>query len=125
MNVVGLILALLIAIGLVVFGAQNSQPVNIHLFNWESTSVPLVLALGVAMLVGAIIALLASIPGRIRRRRERRAREREIAELRLEVQQATEAMVAMAAASSAPALFAAAEPAVVEATDAAEPTEAP
>ncbi len=78
MNIASLIVGLLIGIALVVFGAQNAQPVTLHVFGWESSAVPLVLALGIAMLTGAVLTLLFSIPGRVRGRRRRRALEREL-----------------------------------------------
>ncbi len=80
MNIASLIIGLVVGIALVVFGAQNAQSINVHFFAWESSSVPLVFALGASMLVGAILTLLVSIPGRIRGRGVRRALERELAE---------------------------------------------
>ncbi|MDA0269532.1 MAG: LapA family protein [Chloroflexi bacterium] len=74
----GLVLAMLIGILLVLFGAQNAQAVNLHFLAWETTSVPLVLALGIAMLVGVVMSLLLSIPTRIHGRQERRALTRQI-----------------------------------------------
>ncbi len=71
MNAVYLIIGLLLGIVLVAFGAQNAQTVNLHFFTWNSPPIPLVLALGVAMLLGMLVTLLLSIPGRVRARRQR------------------------------------------------------
>ncbi|MEI6136486.1 MAG: lipopolysaccharide assembly protein LapA domain-containing protein [Chloroflexota bacterium] len=78
MSIASLIVGLIVGIALVVFGAQNAQPVSVRAFAWESTSVPLVLALGLALLLGVVLTLLASIPGRLRARNERRALEQEL-----------------------------------------------
>jgi uncharacterized integral membrane protein len=77
-NTVSLIIGLLLGIVLVAFGAQNAQPVSLHFFAWDTQPVPLVLALAVAMLVGIILTLIASIPGRIRSRRQRQELHRQI-----------------------------------------------
>lgn len=71
MNAVYLVIGLLLGIVLVAFGAQNAQAVSLHFFTWNSTPIPLVLALGVAMLLGMLVTLLLSIPGRVRARRQR------------------------------------------------------
>ena len=71
MNAVSLVIGLILGILLVVFGAQNAQMVSLRFFIWDTQSIPLVLALTVAMLLGALLTLLASIPGRLRNRRQR------------------------------------------------------
>ena len=78
MSIVILIIGLVVGILLVLFGAQNAQPVSLHFFGWDSASVPLVLALGVAMLVGGLLTLIVSVPGRVHGWRERRALQREV-----------------------------------------------
>ena len=80
MNMFSLIIGLLVGILLVLFGAQNAQPVSLHFFGWESSSVPLVLALGIALLLGAALALIFSVPGRVHGWRERRGLERQVEE---------------------------------------------
>ncbi len=72
MTIVVLIVALFIAVLLVLFGAQNAQPVSLHFFSWESSSVPLVLALGVALFLGALLTFVVTLPGRLNAWRERR-----------------------------------------------------
>jgi len=77
-TIVALIGVLFIATLLVVFGAQNAQPVSLYFFRWESSPVPLVLALGLAMLLGALLSFLVSFPGRVQAWRERRGLRHEV-----------------------------------------------
>ena len=80
MTIVALIAALFIAVLLVLFGAQNAQPVSLHFFNWESSAVPLVLALGVAVLLGALLTFVVTLPGRLSAWRERRGMQHRLDE---------------------------------------------
>ena len=73
MSMFSLIIGLLVGILLVLFGAQNAQLVSLRFFGWESSSVHLVLALGIALLLGGVLSLLGSAPGRIHGWREHRA----------------------------------------------------
>jgi uncharacterized integral membrane protein len=66
-----LIAALLVAILLVVFGAQNTRAVTFHFLMFRAPSAPMVLALFVAALLGALLGWIVSAPGRFRRMRER------------------------------------------------------
>jgi uncharacterized integral membrane protein len=77
-NTVSLVVGLFIGILLVVFGAQNAQLVSIHFFGWQTSSVPLVLALGLALLVGMLLSFILSIPSRFQGMRQRRALQRRI-----------------------------------------------
>jgi uncharacterized integral membrane protein len=81
-NIISLILGLLFGVLLVLIGAQNAQPVSMHVFGWQSSSVPLVLALAAALAIGAFLAFLASIPGRIRGWHERRSLQQQLEEAR-------------------------------------------
>lgn len=78
MNAVYLIVGLLLGIVLVAFGAQNAQPVTLYFFQWNTQAVPLVLALGAAMLLGVLLTLVMSVPGRLRGRRERQELRRQL-----------------------------------------------
>lgn len=78
MNALYLVVGLLLGIVLVAFGAQNAQPVSLHFFTWNTQPIPLVLALGVAMVLGMLLALVLSIPGRIRARRQRQELLRQV-----------------------------------------------
>lgn len=71
MSSLKLIAALLVAIVLVVFGAQNTQAVTFHFLMFKAPSAPMVLALFVAALLGALLGWIVSAPGRFRRMRER------------------------------------------------------
>jgi uncharacterized integral membrane protein len=76
-----LIVGVVIGGVLALFGAQNAQPVSLHFFGWESLDVPLVLALGVALLIGAVLSAIFAAPGQLHGWRERRALERRIPEV--------------------------------------------
>lgn len=73
MNILSLLLALLIAAVLVVFGAQNTQSVSFQFLAWKTPAVPVVLALAIALGVGALLAWVASVPGRFRGMRSNRS----------------------------------------------------
>jgi uncharacterized integral membrane protein len=72
MNSLKLIIALLAATVLVVFGAQNTQAVNPHFLVFKVASMPMVLALFAAVVLGALLGWIVSVPGRFRGMRERR-----------------------------------------------------
>lgn len=78
MNVLKLIAGLLLASGLVVFGAQNTQSVSFRFIAWETPSVPAVLALAVAVLLGVLLSWIVSVPGRFRGMRQRRGLQHEV-----------------------------------------------
>lgn len=80
MNIISLMLALVIAAALVVFGAQNTQSVRFHFLTWETPAIPVVLALAIALLLGALLAYLVSVPGRFRGMRSRRRLRRQVEE---------------------------------------------
>lgn len=67
-----LIVALVIATVLVVFGAQNTQAITLHFLMFKLPSAPTVLALFVAVLLGALLGWIVTAPDRFRRRRELR-----------------------------------------------------
>jgi uncharacterized integral membrane protein len=74
-----LIGALLVAIVLVVFGVQNTQAVTFHFLMFKAPSTPMVLALFVAALLGALLGWIVSAPGRFHRMRERRDLQAQVA----------------------------------------------
>lgn len=78
MNVLKLVLGLLLAATLVVFGAQNTQSVRFHFIVWETPSVPVVLAIAIAVLLGVLLSWIVSVPGRIHGMRQRRILQHEV-----------------------------------------------
>ena len=72
MNIFRLSLGILVAALLVVVGAQNTQSVAFHFLFWETRSMPVMLALAIAVLLGALLAWIVSIPGRYRGMRSHR-----------------------------------------------------
>lgn len=72
MSSLKLIAALVVATVVVVFGAQNTQAVTLHFLMFKLPSAPMVLALFVAIVLGALLGWVVSAPGRFRRMRERR-----------------------------------------------------
>ena len=98
MSSLKLIAALLVAIVLVVFGAQNTQSVTFHFLMFKAPSTPMVLALFVAALLGAILGWIVSAPGRFRRMRERQGLQGQVtAQERAAVAATTERAAAAAA----------------------------
>src|SRR5947209_17764530 len=71
MSSLKLIAALLVATVLVVFGAQNTQAVTFHFLVFKVPSAPMVFALFVAALLGALLGWIVSAPSRFRSRRQR------------------------------------------------------
>jgi uncharacterized integral membrane protein len=67
-----LIAALLGATVLVVFGAQNTQAITLHFLMFKVPSMPMVLALFAAVVLGALLGWVVSVPGRFRGMHERR-----------------------------------------------------
>ena len=63
---VKLLIAMMIAIGLVVFGAQNTAATSLRFLAWETPSVPVVAAIALAVTAGVLMSILAALPGRIR-----------------------------------------------------------
>ncbi|MFQ5330372.1 MAG: lipopolysaccharide assembly LapA domain-containing protein [Thermodesulfobacteriota bacterium] len=81
-----LILALLVAIAAVVFALQNITPVTITFFLWQyagSLALILLLALG----LGVLITILASIPATLKRRMEITSQKKTIEQLERELQE--------------------------------------
>jgi hypothetical protein len=62
MSSLKLIAALLVAMVLVVFGAQNTQAVTFHFLTFKAPSTPMVLALFMAALLGALLGWIISAP---------------------------------------------------------------
>ena len=79
MNTLKLIVALVIATVLVVFGAQNTQLVTFHFLTFELGPAPVILAVFAAAIAGALLAWIVSAPGRFRGMRRRRDLEHQVA----------------------------------------------
>jgi len=67
MRTVVLILTLLVAILLVIFGAQNTQLVSVHFLMIDTGSVSLALVIIISAVIGAVLASLIGVWGSIRR----------------------------------------------------------
>ena len=80
MSILRLIVGLVAAMVVVVFGSQNTQAVTFHFLMAKVPSVPLVLALFVAMLFGVLLGWIVAAPGQFRRMRERRGLRGQIAD---------------------------------------------
>ena len=90
MRTVVLILVLLVAILLVIFGAQNTQLVSVHFLMIDTGSVSLALVIVISAVIGAVLASLITVWGSIRRGfRGRRADQQKVALEASSVEQAT------------------------------------
>jgi uncharacterized integral membrane protein len=67
MRTVVLIVMLLVAILLVIFGAQNTQLVSVHFLMIDTSSVSLALVIVISTAIGAVLASLIGVWGSIRR----------------------------------------------------------
>jgi uncharacterized integral membrane protein len=79
MNSLKLIAGIVCATIVVVFGAQNTQRVTFHFLMVSVPSAPMVLALFLAALLGALLAWSVVVPGRFRNMRERRGLKEKVA----------------------------------------------
>ena len=79
MNSPKLFIALLLAVAVVVFGAENTQAVTFHFLMFKVPSVPLVLPLFGAVLLGALLGWVVTAPGRFHRMRRRQELQNESA----------------------------------------------
>jgi uncharacterized integral membrane protein len=75
--VVVIVLALLIAI----FGVQNPQTVNIRFLGWQSGRVPLYVVILLSTLTGVILSSLLGVRGVVGHRLQSRRQDKQIAEL--------------------------------------------
>ncbi len=80
MNSLKLIAGIVCATIVVVFGAQNTQRVTFHFLMFSVPSAPMVLALFLAALLGALLAWAVVAPGRFRNMRERRGLREKVAD---------------------------------------------
>ena len=74
-----LIVGLILAMALVVFGAQNTQLVTFHFLMFDAGPAPVIFAVFAAALVGALLSWIVSAPGRFRGMRRRRDLEHQVA----------------------------------------------
>ncbi len=58
----GIIIVLILALLLVIFTLQNTVLINLNVFFWELTDVPLVLALIICLISGFLIAFFLYFP---------------------------------------------------------------
>ena len=66
--IIGLVLAILLSVIAVIFALQNSEPTAISFLSWDIV-LPLALIILSTFAIGAITALLLTIPGTFRRKR--------------------------------------------------------
>lgn len=85
---VALVLALILAGILALFGAQNTETVTLHFLWFTARSMPLSLAILGGAVIGALLSFLVGLPGRVRRvltrgdlKRQNARQETQIAQL--------------------------------------------
>ena len=79
MGSVKLIFGLAVAAAVVLFGVQNTQAVTLHFLVFKVPSVPMVLALMAAVVLGVLLGWIVAAPGRFRQMRQRRGLEGQVA----------------------------------------------
>lgn len=77
-----LIFILIFALALALFAAENTTLVSVHFLLWRSRPIPLALLIVSSVGTGALAALIATWPMRLRNRRELAKHRREIEALR-------------------------------------------
>ena len=76
-----LIIVLVLALVLAIFGAQNTQNVRVNFFGWRTDFMPLFVVILISALAGAMLAMITGIQSRISTGLRLRRQERQIAEL--------------------------------------------
>lgn len=64
---VTLVVALILAGVLALFGAQNTEAVTLHFLWFTARAIPLSLAIVGGAVLGSLLSLLVGLPGRVRR----------------------------------------------------------
>lgn len=64
-----LVIALILAGVLALFGAQNTEPVTLHFLWWTARAMPLSVAILGGAVIGALLSFLVGLPGRFHRAR--------------------------------------------------------
>lgn len=82
MRTVLILVVLVVAVLLVIFGAQNTQPVNINFLGLNTGYVSLSLVIIVSAVVGIVLAALVSFWNSIRRNLSQRRVDREHADIK-------------------------------------------
>jgi uncharacterized integral membrane protein len=77
-----LIFLLIFSLALAVFASQNTSLVHIQFLMWKTQDVSLALIIILSSVLGAVIALIASLPLHHRTRRELKKHQRELEALR-------------------------------------------
>jgi uncharacterized integral membrane protein len=93
MSRVLLVVAILVALVLALFGVQNPQPVNIRFINVQTGAVPLYVVILLSTLAGIILSVLAGLRGRIAQGLHVRRLEKRVAELEQEVKARSSARI--------------------------------
>jgi uncharacterized integral membrane protein len=79
-----LAIALILSCVLAVFGAQNTQSVTFYFLTFELGPAPVILAVFIAALVGALLSWIVSAPGQFRGMLRRRQLEPELADAQVQ-----------------------------------------
>ncbi|HKJ41718.1 MAG TPA: LapA family protein [Sunxiuqinia sp.] len=78
---IGIVVLLILALLLVIFTLQNTMLISLNVFFWKITDVPLVLALIVCIILGAILTLSFTYPKLWKLRTQLKEKQRRIKEL--------------------------------------------
>jgi uncharacterized membrane protein YciS (DUF1049 family) len=77
MRIIVMLLVLVVAVVMVIFGAQNTRPVTVQFLNYASGEVSLSLVIVIAAMLGAMLSALLNLSSSIQRSlRDRGARRR-------------------------------------------------
>jgi len=80
-----LVVAFILGVLLTIFGVQNTEGVQVNFLSFSTGSAPLVLVILASALLGAALAFLIGLRGRIRTSLELRRRDRRVRELESEL----------------------------------------
>ncbi len=85
-----LVIVILLALVLALFGVQNPQPVNIRFMNIESGRVPLYVVILVSTLAGVLLASILGLRSRISNQMRMRKQNKHIADLEKQIKELRE-----------------------------------
>jgi uncharacterized integral membrane protein len=77
-----LILMMLFCLALAIFAVQNTTVVQIHFALWKTQNVSVAMLVVASAAIGMILSFFLSIPTHHRRRKQLKAREKELQDLR-------------------------------------------
>lgn len=85
-----LVVVILLALVLALFGVQNPQPVNIRFMNIESGRVPLYVVILVSTLAGVLLASILGLRSRVSNQMQKRKQNKHIADLEKQLKELRE-----------------------------------